>query len=792
MSSEGHKQDQINSVIKLFSNDRLQEALEASNTLIKDFPNNSLLFNIIGACYAGLGEFNLAIENYEKSININPEYARAHFNLGSVLQDLNSIDLAVKSYKRAIQINPEYAEAYNNIGVIFQSLEKHDAAIKSYEKAIEIQPDYVEALYSLGVTLQNLHQFNAAVKNFEKVIAIKPNFFELHNNLGVLMQKLGYFDKAVEHYKKALAVKPDFSNAFNNLGIVYHELGHYDNSLKSFQKAIALNPIYVEAHSNLGDMLQDFNRLDAAVKCYVKVLSIEPDDVEVNNNLGVAYQKLNQLTEAIRCYRKVLSIDPDHLEGQYNLGYALQGLNQFNEAIAFYEKAIAIKPDFVEAHNNLGVSLKELGLARDAINLYEKALDINPEFIEAYLNIGNALMDLGRVDSAIKYYQNALNINPEYAEAHNNLGISLMDLGKVKEAQKSYEQAIAYNPEHASAHHNLSAIKKFTLNDPQITQMLLFFTSNKISKSDKAYLCFALAKVNEDLGNQDELFKFLDEGNRLRKEELNFSLDEPENQNIIIKNLFNTAPSMLSKVSYEPSMIKPIFIVGMPRSGTSLVEQIISSHKEVYGAGELKVLSKIIIQLIQDSLTFDKIELSENTIFSVRQKYLDYLSSLNTSENVITDKWPLNFRNIGFILSAFPEAKIVHLKRDSRAICWSIYKHYFSERGNGWAYNQSDIAQFYLLYQDLMSYWHELYPNKIYDICYEDLTTNQEEETRKLLDYCGLDWDKNCLDFHKNTRAVKTASVLQVRKKIYKGSSQAWKEHEAYLQPLIKGLEKTN
>ena len=163
---------------------------------------------------------------------------------------------------------------------------------------------------------------------------------------------------------------------------------------------------------------------------------------------------------------------------------------------------------------------------------------------------------------------------------------------------------------------------------------------------------------------------------------------------------------------------------------------------------------------------------------------------LEVPEKIITDKSPLNFEYIGFIFSAFPEAKIVHLRRDPRAVCWSIYKHYFSDRGNGWAYNLDDLVSFYDLYSDLMVFWHELFPNKIYDICYEDLTNNQFEETQKLLDYCDLEWDENCLNFHKNKRAVETASATQVRKKIYQGSSDAWKKYKQYLSPLIKGLDK--
>ena len=226
----------------------------------------------------------------------------------------------------------------------------------------------------------------------------------------------------------------------------------------------------------------------------------------------------------------------------------------------------------------------------------------------------------------------------------------------------------------------------------------------------------------------------------------------------------------------------------MPRSGTSLVEQIISSHKETYGAGELSTLNNLIMPIVNDCIIQDK-KVSDDDYLKIRNEYLGHISRLNISETIITDKMPTNFRYIGFILKAFPEAKIINLNRDSRAVCWSIYKSFFPGKGLGWAFNMEDLAGYYNSYSDLMSFWHQLFPKKIYDICYEDLTINQESETRKLLEYCELDWDNNCLNFHTNKRAVKTTSSLQVRKKMYQGSSEVWKKYESYLKPLISNLK---
>ena len=488
------------------------------------------------------------------------------------------------------------------------------------------------------------------------------------------------------------------------------------------------------------------------------------------------------------------------------VGTFYKAIGMLEEAVQSFENAIAIKPDYAEAFNNLGATFLELRRPQMAVINYEKALTIKPDYAEAYNNLGNILRGLGQVDVAIKNLEKALAIKPDYAVAHYNLGIALKEFGQRDNAVKSFEKALAIQPNYVKAHHSLSILKKFTENDSQITLMESLLSNNNLSQSDRIQLCFALAKANENLGNQEELFEFLHKGNRLRKEELNYSLDKAKNLFTFIKELFSALPTDVEQsLSFEPSTIRPIFIVGMPRSGTTLVEQIISSHHAVYGAGELTTLPTVIDLIVKKHITQGSsiasttigdmklniaktYSLPEEAFLSIRQEYLSELSRFEVSENVITDKLPLNFQYIGFILSAFPEAKIVHLERDARATCWSNYQCLNLNNENGYSYNLDDLTGFYGLYVELMDYWHNLYPDKIYDICYEDLTTNQEEETRKLLQYCELDWDENCLNFHKNKRAVKTASALQVREKMYQGSSEAWKKHEAYLQPLIKAL----
>jgi len=518
-----------------------------------------------------------------------------------------------------------------------------------------------------------------------------------------------------------------------------------------------------------------------------------PNDPSLFNIRGVCFKKTRQMESAVASFKNAIEIKPDYAEAYFNLGATLQELNKPDKAIKYYKMAIAIKPAYAIAHNNLGLIFLELNQLDFAAEHFNWAISYNPQFAEAHNNLGATLQQDRKFNASIKNYFKATTINPNYAQAFNNLGIVYQTLGQQVEAIKHFQKAISLVPNYTSAHFNLSRIKTFLPDDIQISQMQSIVTNN-LNILEKIYLNFALAKVNEDLERKNELFKFLNQGNQLCKEKIHYSLEGDQNKHALIKKIF-TSPKYLSEINLNEGLKdklkakQPIFIIGMPRSGTTLVEQIISSHKKIYGADEMNTLSNLISEVLKEFSNSNNYEFNKKSSLTIRQKYLSELSDLNVSENIITDKWPLNFQYIGFILSAFPEAKIIHLKRDARATCWSIYKHFFSDLGNGWAYNFQDLAGFYNLYSEMMTFWHELFPNKIYDICYEDLTTNQEEETRKLLDYCDLDWDENCLNFHKNNRAVKTASAFQVREKMYQGSSEAWKKYEAYLKPLLNELK---
>ena len=541
------------------------------------------------------------------------------------------------------------------------------------------------------------------------------------------------------------------------------------------------NPILSREQINKVMSLYSQGKFEEAI-VQIKVLNeIYPNVPLLFNLIGACYRQLGQLDGSIKMFKIAVELQPDYAEAFFNLGSVLMENKMIDEAIESYKKAISIQPNYPDAYNNLGNILKNDKEQLDAaIENLEWAIAYNPNFAEAHNNLGLAFSDSGRVIDAIRCFEKAISINSNYDNAYFNLAICLKDIGNKSEFIKNIEKAISLRPDWGDAYYHLCKDFKFEKNNPRVKKMESLLSSRVLGLNDRIGLNFALAHVHEKLDNTKEQFIFLNEANSLRKKELNYVIEKDQKKFSLIKEVFNSP----TQLEIKPSPIRPIFIVGMPRSGTSLVHQIIGNHKEVYGAGELTQLTQYIVPLLVKSSS--KKGISKKDFRSVRDKYLNFLTSFKSQEVIFLDKMPLNFRHIGFIFSSFPEAKVIHMNRDPMATCWSIYKYYFN--GNSYSFNQDDLAQYYLLYKDLMSFWHKKFPNKIFDISYENLTINQEYETRRMLEYCELDWDENCLKFYENKSEVKTTSALQVRQKMYQGSSEVWKKYESYLQPLISGL----
>ena len=330
----------------------------------------------------------------------------------------------------------------------------------------------------------------------------------------------------------------------------------------------------------------------------------------------------------------------------------------------------------------------------------------------------------------------------------------------------------------------MGSLKKYVAGDPQIEQLQALHKRRSNSNHDRIQLSFALGKAYGDIDCHDDAFTCFAEGNRLRKQELNYDIASDRSLFARLTATFSNDKTLANRVTAcnEDGDQRPIFIVGMPRSGTTLVEQILASHSRVYGAGELDLLSQIV-----KTINWRSSDLRTDQFQQVRDAYLSGLAKIGAPQRFITDKLPLNFLWIGFVLNALPEAKIIHTQRDARATCWSNFKQYFSKRAE-YSCDIQDVTQYYKLYTALMAFWHETFPGRIYDLNYEALTEQQEEQSRRLLEYVGLEWEDQCLEFHTSARAVTSASAMQVRQKMYTGSSQEWRKYERHLGPMIEAL----
>ena len=597
-------------------------------------------------------------------------------------------------------------------------------------------------------------------------------------------------DRLLSKAKKLLK-KGEIKEARN----IYLNILEYSPSNK--EAKIGLKSIENEDAAQLSQEQLDYviqlyssGQMDKALLSIKELIQDFPNIPLLHNISGACNSALGEIDSAIISFNKAIELKPDYDEAYFNLGVAFHQTGKLGEALNSYERAISIKHAYPTAHNNLGLIALSQGQLDNALKSFEWAVAYSPEYAEAHNSLGAALQELKQFQKAKVSFKKAVALNPQYAQGLHNLAILCEIINLPDEASEYYEKALAVEPNYAEAYRNQSRTKKYKKNDPQIAQMQSIYSNDNLSISDKVHINFALAKVNEDLGNQKDFFKHLDEGSRLRKKQLNYNINETEEFHSSLIRLFSEDQPKIKQLSLGPLDIRPIFIVGMPRSGTSLVEQIISSHHSVHGAGELNNFKNVVTPALKNYIGNLTNTINEDDLLSIRSNYIKSLEDLNVSEKIITDKMPVNFRMIGLILTAIPEAKIIHLTRNPKATCWSNYKHYFANE-NGFTFDQEDLARFFILYQELMDFWHKSFPNKIHDISYERLTTHQEDETHKLLKYCELDWDNNCLNFHKNTRAVHTASASQVRQKMYQGSSDAWKKYEKFLQPLIMGLNQT-
>ena len=508
----------------------------------------------------------------------------------------------------------------------------------------------------------------------------------------------------------------------------------------------------------------------------------EKEKLEADIQIIVNFLNTSLFEEVVRKTTPLIKKYPDTYILKNLLALAYNGLNKYNLALNTLEKAIKYDPHNIFILNNLGIVHGNLENNKIAEDYLMRAISINPMFLDASITLANLKSRENKNEDAVEILSRLENSYKKNYILNFTLGNINQQLGNFDKALEYFNYCLILDSKNTAADKAISLMTKYDKENKHFKDMESKF-KNIISDDHKMTLSFALGKAYEDIKDYKNSFKYLNLANEIRNKKINYNISEDRKLFSNIKKFFEVE-DVHENISSEK---KIIFVLGMPRSGTSLIEQILSSHKEVYGAGELNHIHNYIERnFLSETCTFkiNHINKLKSQEFEKFQEY--YLEKIDTEKKVIIDKAPLNFKWIGFLLKVFPNCKIIHSKRDPMDICWSMYKNFFSSRKLHFCYDLNNLGKYYLLYKDLMSFWESKFSNKIYTINYENIIKDQKNEIEKLLKYCELDWDEKCMTFYENKKSVSTASLAQVRSPIYNSSVQKWKNYSLELDVLSK------
>tara|TARA_B100000579_G_C22831352_1_gene856177 strand:+ start:541 stop:2106 length:1566 start_codon:yes stop_codon:yes gene_type:complete len=519
------------------------------------------------------------------------------------------------------------------------------------------------------------------------------------------------------------------------------------------------------------------NRLDLKLDLEKKIQSL------------LAFYATGNFEEVILKTNPLIKKYPNIIDLYNLLALSYNGIGNPEKGIFILNEAKKVQPKNIHVLNNLGLIYSNMNSFELANEHLRKALDIKPDFFQAINNLGNLLLKINKTEETIKIFKEISDKESQNYIYNFTLGSAYQQSGNFKDARIHFNNCLKLKPSSCSADKAISLMTNYQKEKIHLEQMEKKIKNN-LSKEDLMLLNFSLGKAYEDLKEYKKSFKFLKTANDLKDNLSNYSSKKDENIFTNIKLIFdnpNTKYQVKKKINK-----KIIFVIGMPRSGTSLIEQILSSHKDVYGAGELPFMPILAERLFfKDKFElkykkFDDIDNSE--LDKVTEKYLNNLNIYNFNESCVVDKAPLNFKWVGLILKVIPNSKIIHCRRDPMDVCWSNYKNFFSSSKLNYSYKFENLAKYYSLYNDIMNFWSKQFKDKIYNLDYEKIVKNSEEEIKKMINYCDIKWDENCLTFYKNKKSVSTASLAQVRSPIYKSSIKKWENYSEDLEPLKKLL----
>ena len=671
-------------------------------------------------------------------------------------------------------------------------LEQAEAILNSL---LEANPKDAHALHLLGIIAHQVGKITLGIQFIQKAIESNPNISLFHSNLGEMHRQLNDVHLSIQCGERAVALDLSSGHALSNLGIAYYDAKRYEQAENCHKRALTLDPTLSSSLNNMGSIYKTYGKANEAIEFYQAAVAASPGYVEALNNLGVLSLQQQEFTQAFGYLNHALILAPTYSDAHCNMGLAFLGLDQCDNALSHFENALRLKSDYAEAYYGLAkVNLNKHNFI-ESEHYIRKAIATNPQQIEFYQLLAEIYNEQGNCVQALAYLDHALSIDSTLASLYISKGNVLMGLGEASKAEDQFLK-ITEDPitdTRVLAHYCLVQLQKIRPNNSSLNALLsIENTIKEVSPSKLEYLYFSLGKCFEDLEEWDKSFNYFTQGCKLKRKRINYNIAEQIQFTQKLINCFTKKTIEYFQEFSNPSAL-PIFIVGMPRSGSTLIEQILSKHPEVYGGGELKYLNTLIQSSVEHHDTIlhypeNILQWSPEMCQEIADQYLLYLQRISPSATHITDKMPHNFIAIGLIHALLPNAKIIHVKRNRIDTCLSCYTKLFSD-GQFYSYDLTELGQYYSCYELIMNHWRKILPSNAWlDIEYEDVVHNLEIETKKLIEFCELPWDPACLSFNQSQRQVRTASFMQVRQPVYASSVERWRRFEHELAPLIKIL----
>jgi tetratricopeptide (TPR) repeat protein len=702
---------------------------------------------------------------------------------------------AARLYQDVLAADPDHADALHLRGVVALQQGDSHQAVEWIGRAIARDPGVAAYHANLAEACRALGQLDRAVGCCRTALQLVPGYPEAANNLGMALLQQGHLEAALAQFRAAVRLRPDFALACNNLGNALRLWGDTAGALAHFRQAAQLDPTLGEAHSNLGQLLLERRQPHEALAHCREAVRLRPGLAEAHGNLGNVLRDLGRLAEAKACYAEGLRLNPSRTLLYNNMGQALQEEGHLDDAIAWYQRGLQMEPGLARLHCNLASALAEQEQYEEAVSRYGIALRLEPEYAEAHNGLARVWHEQGRHEEAQEGYRLALRLKPDLAAAHCNLGAVREELGDFAGAQDSFRAALRQDPRFADAWARLATLLRGQLPEHDLAALRGLLAGPDLSDSKRAALHFGLAQVLDAQKAYDEAAEQLRQANAIslaewRKRGQGY---DPAAHSRFVDQLLDTfTPAFFERVrAFGVESERPVFVVGLPRSGTTLTEQVLASHSHVFGAGELGLAREGFEMLAgegaDEARAFASLaRLDAAGARRVAEWHLERLRVLNEPAPRVADKMPDNYLYLGLLAALFPRARFIHCRRNLRDVAVSCWMTQF--RHIRWASDPAHIAARFRDYQRVMDHWRRVLPAPVLDVHYEETVADLEAVARRLVAWCGLEWEPTCLAFHQGKQPVRTASVTQVRQPIYTRSVARWKHYAKTLGPLFLHL----